>query len=163
MPRKSSADLHVVRLPGRGRPEPPAKLAAAEQTAWRSIVDAMPDGWADGAAQLVLRRIVAQIAVAERHEERLRRIAESGADLEVELAIAKAHRDTTKSIAAAMGVLRATPRSRMEDRNGARAARDHFARSPRGRRPWDIDAAASNVTERGLRLDEAEDNDAAPA
>jgi hypothetical protein len=107
----------VVRLPGRGRPEPPATLAQAEQSAWRAIVDSSPDRWLDPAAQLVLRRIVAEIAIAERHEERLRRIGESGDDLEAELEIAHAHRQTTKSILDALTVLRATPRSRMAARN----------------------------------------------
>jgi hypothetical protein len=143
MPRRSSKDLDVVRLPGRGRPEPPSRLTQAEQRAWRAIVDASPDGFIDGAGQLILKRVVGQIAIAERHEERLKRIAETGGDLEAELEVAAAHRDTTKSIIAGLIALRATPRSRMESRN----ARDAFARAPSGRRPWDIEAQATEAGE----------------
>jgi hypothetical protein len=143
MPRRSSEDLNIFRLPGKGRPEPPSKLTQAESRAWRAIVDSSPDRWLDPAGQLILRRVVAEIAVAERHEERLRRIAEAGGDLEAELEVARAHRDTTKSIVAGLTSLRATPRSRMESRN----ARDAFARAPSGRRPWDIEAQATEVGE----------------
>ena len=149
MPRRSSEDLNIVRLPGKGRPEPPSKLTQAESRAWRAIVDSSPDRWLDPAGQLILRRVVAEIAVAERHEERLRRIAETGGDLEAELEVSRAHRDTTKSIVAGLTSLRATPRSRMESRN----ARDAFARAPSGRRPWDIEAQATEA-------DEADNGDA---
>jgi hypothetical protein len=125
----------LVLLPGRGRPEPPSKLTQAEQKAWRAIVDASPDGFLDGAAQLLLRQVVAEIAVADRHAERLRRMAVSrhGVALEDELAIGRAHRDVVKSIIAGMTALRATPRSRVRPRDAARA----FHRSPSGPRPWD--------------------------
>jgi hypothetical protein len=142
MPRRSSEDVNVVRLPGRGRPEPPAKLTQAESRAWRTIVDSSPDGFIDGAGQLLLKRIVAQIAVAERHEERLRRIAEAGGDLEDELEVSRAHCDVAKSIIVGLTALRATPRARMESRN----ARDAYARAPSGRRPWDIEARATETS-----------------
>src|SRR5215831_19196800 len=62
MPRKSKADhLKVVSL-GRPRPEPPSSLDAAEARSWRAIVDAAPSGFLDGAAQLILRQVVAQVA-----------------------------------------------------------------------------------------------------
>jgi len=49
MPRKSSADLNTVRLPGKGRPEPPGHLDGAELRIWRQIVDVSPGGFIDGA------------------------------------------------------------------------------------------------------------------
>jgi hypothetical protein len=96
-----------------------------------------------------LRRVVAEVVVAERVEQRLRAIAASGDEgaLEAELALARAHRDTTKSIIAGMTCLRATPRARVE----LRAARSAFARAPSGPRPWDIEAQATES--------EAEDGD----
>jgi hypothetical protein len=141
MPRRSANDSNIVRLPGRSRPAPPAKLTQAEQRAWRAIVDASPDRFIDGAGQLILRRVVAQIALAERHEQRLANIARAGGDLNDELAVAKAHRETAKSIIAGMAALRATPRSRVR----SRAAGNAFAAAPRGRRPWDLDVTAEAV------------------
>jgi hypothetical protein len=110
-------------------------MTQAEQKSWRAIVDASPDGFLDGAAQLLLRQVVAEIAVADRHAERLRRMAASrqGVALEDELAIGRAHRDVVKSIIAGMTALRATPRSRVRPRDAAR----QFDRSPSGPRPWD--------------------------
>ena len=137
MPRRSSADLHIVRLPGKGRPEPPEQLDAAEQRAWRAIVDASPDGFLDGAGQLVLKRVCAQVAVVERLERRLRKMTEAGVDdIEAEIAIGRAHGERMKSVIQGMTALRATPRSRLTSRTSART----FARSPSGRRPWDIRA-----------------------
>jgi hypothetical protein len=143
MPRKPPPDLNVVRLPGRGRPEPPTKLTQTESRAWRDIVDASPDGFIDGAGQLILRRVVAQIATAERHEQRLRQIAEAGGPLEAELEVARAHRDTTKSIVAGLASLRATPKARIRPRDAQRI----FDRSPSGRRPWDIETEAIETGE----------------
>jgi hypothetical protein len=75
MPRKSKADhLKVVSLRG-PRPEPPSSLDAAVARSWWAVVDAAPDGFLDGAAQLILRQVVAQVAVADRHAERLRALA----------------------------------------------------------------------------------------
>jgi hypothetical protein len=151
MPRRSSADLQVVRLPGQGRPEPPATLTGVERSAWLAVVDASPERWLDPAGQLVLRRIVAEIAIAERCEERLRCLIEAGGDLEVELEIARAHRETTKAIIGGLTALRATPRSKMTSRR----ARDVYARSPSGRRPWDIEAKATTAAQAD-EADEAE-------
>ena len=48
MPRKAAAELAVVpRVPGRGRPEPPADLDVLEQRVWREVVDALPGNWLD--------------------------------------------------------------------------------------------------------------------
>lgn len=139
MPRKSQADLNAVRLPDRGRPEPPAQLDAAEAKAWRSIVDASPDGFLDGAAQLILRQVVAQVAVADRHAERLRALASQPEDhVEAEIAIARAHREATASIVKGMTSLRATPRSRDRPRDAGRL----FDREPPAGqvRPWEVRA-----------------------
>ena len=76
MPRRSAADLSIVPLvPGKGRPEPPKALDQIEARAWNDVVDALPDRWLDPAGQLVLRRTVTQVAIAERLEDRLRRLA----------------------------------------------------------------------------------------
>ena len=76
MPRRSAADLSIVPLvPGKGRPEPPKALDQAEARAWNDVVDALPDRFLDLAGQLVLRRTVTQVAIAERLEDRLRRLA----------------------------------------------------------------------------------------
>src|SRR5262249_36872722 len=73
--RKSAASLSVVPvLPGRGRPEPPADLDVLEQRIWREVVDALPSRWLDSAGQVILRRLVAQAAVSERQELRLRQL-----------------------------------------------------------------------------------------
>src|SRR5215831_874613 len=75
MPRKAAAELAVVPLvPGRGRPEPPPDLDPLEQGVWRDVVAALPGHWIDPAGQVVLRRLVAQAAVAERQEMRLRQL-----------------------------------------------------------------------------------------
>ena len=77
MPRKSVASLSVVpRVPGRGRPEPPADLDVLESRIWREVVDALPQHWLDTAGQLILRRLAAQAAVSERQEARLRLLAQ---------------------------------------------------------------------------------------
>ena len=128
--------MDIVPLPGRRRPDPPGHLDAVEQRAWRAIVDASPDQWIDGAGQQILRRVVSQLSVCERIETRLRRLGQSDAELELELALAKAHREAMKASIYGMTALRATPRSRMASRN----ARTAFEASPRGRRPWEIRA-----------------------
>jgi hypothetical protein len=50
-------------------------MSEAEQRLWRSLVDASPAGFLNAGAQQILRRLIALIGVAERHEARLRRIA----------------------------------------------------------------------------------------
>jgi hypothetical protein len=138
MPRRSAADISIVpMLPGKGRPEPPAELDQAEARAWRDVIDALPGQWVDAASQLVLRRVAAQIAVAERLEDRLRRLGEMPTDpeaLEAEKAVAAMHRETAKAIIHGLTALRATPRSRMAAREG----RSRFERGAPSFRPWDI-------------------------
>jgi hypothetical protein len=128
-------------VPGRGRPEPPKALDQTEARAWNDIVDAMPGQWVDLAAQLVLRRLVCQIAIAERLEARLRKLAVMAKDaddvmefLEIEHALASTHRETAKSVIHGMTALRATPRSRMAAREG----RSRFDRGAGSFRPWEI-------------------------
>jgi hypothetical protein len=138
MPRRSAADISVVSLvPGKGRPEPPKELDQVEARAWNDVIDALPGQWIDPAGQLVLRRVAAQIAVAERLEGRLRRLGEAADDpdaLEAEKLLAGMHRETTKAIVNALAALRATPRARMAAREG----RSRFERLAVASRPWDI-------------------------
>ena len=83
MPRRSDADLSIVpMLPGKGRPEPPKALDQIEARAWNDVIDALPGHWIDAAAQIVLRRVAAQVAIAERVEARLRDLALMGDDPE---------------------------------------------------------------------------------
>src|SRR5262245_5365453 len=80
--RKSAASLVVVPLvPGQGRPEPPADLDNLEQRVWREVVAALPAHWIDPAGQLILRRLVAQAAISERHEARLRQLRAEDRDV----------------------------------------------------------------------------------
>ena len=138
MPRRTDADLSIVpMLPGRGRPEPPKALDQAEARAWNDVVDALPDRFLDPAGQLVLRRVVTQVAIAERLEDRLRRLALMDDDPEAlgaEASIAAMHRETAKAVIAGLTVLRATPRSRM----AARESRSRFERGAGTLRPWEI-------------------------
>ena len=67
-------------VPGGGRPPPPAGLDRLERRIWRDVVDALPAHWLDPAGQLVLRRLVAQAAIAERREARLRQLRAEGQD-----------------------------------------------------------------------------------
>ena len=138
MPRRSDADLSIVPLlPGRGRPEPPKALDQIEARAWNDVVDALPDRFLDPAGQLVLRRTVTQVAIAERLEERLRRLADMGDDPEapaVEAQLAAMHRETAKAVIHGLTALRATPRSRM----AARESRSRFERGAAALRPWEI-------------------------
>ena len=138
MPRRSDADLSIVPLlPGRGRPEPPKALDQIEARAWNDVVDALPDRFLDPAGQLVLRRTVTQVAIAERLEERLRRLADMGDDPEALAAEAQAaamHRETAKAVIHGLTTLRATPRSRM----AARESRSRFERGAGALRPWEI-------------------------
>ena len=153
MPRRSDADLSIVpMLPGRGRPQPPKALDQVEARAWNDVIDALPGHWVDLAGQIVLRRVAAQVAIAERLEARLRKLAmmaedpeafESPADvaefIETEGALAAMHRETAKSVIYGLSALRATPRSRM-------AAREGQSKFTRGAafRPWEIVAKRSD-------------------
>jgi hypothetical protein len=137
MPRRSNADISLVPMvPGRGRPEPPKALDMVEARAWNDVIDALPGHWIDAAAQIVLRRVAAQIAIAERVEARLRDLAMMGDDpeaLAAEQALAGMHRETAKSVIHGLTALRATPRSRMAPREG----RSKFERGA-AFRPWEI-------------------------
>jgi hypothetical protein len=144
MPRRSAADLSIVPLvPGKGHPEPPKALDQIEARAWNNVIDALPDCWLDPAGQLVLRRTVTQVAIAERLEERLRRLALMDDDpetLEAEKAVAAMHRETAKAVLLGLTALRATPRSRMAPREG----RNRFERGAEALRPWNIVAKKSD-------------------
>jgi hypothetical protein len=144
MPRRSAADLSLVpMLPGKGRPAPPKALDQVEARAWNDVIDALPGQWVDAAGQLVLRRVAAQVAIAERVEARLRDLALKDDDpeaLEAEQMLAAMHRETAKSIAHGLTALRATPRSRMAPREG----RSKFERGASPFRPWEIVARKSD-------------------
>jgi hypothetical protein len=144
MPRRSDADLSIVpMLPGKGRPTPPKELDQIEARAWNDVIDALPGQWVDAAAQMVLRRLVCQIAIAERVEARLRDLAIMGDDseaLEAEQMLARMHRETAKSVVHGLTALRATPRSRMAAREG----RSRFGRGSGAFRPWEIVAKKSD-------------------
>ena len=144
MPRRSAADLSIVpMLPGKGRPEPPKALDQIEARAWNDVIDGLPDRLIDPAGQLVLRRTVTQIAIAERLEDRLRRLALLDDDpkaLEAEKAVAAMHRETAKAVILGLTALRATPRSRMAAREG----RSRFERGAGALRPWNIVAKKSD-------------------
>ena len=136
--RKSEFALQVVPLvPGRsGRPPPPSELDAIEARIWRAVIDALPAFWIDGAGELVLRRLCAQGAIAERREARLRALRaqeREGREEADELAVA--HGVTAKLVSYLLGQLRATPRSRIV----ARAAGPEIASTPK-LRPWEIRA-----------------------
>jgi hypothetical protein len=144
MPRRSDADLSIVpMLPGKGRPAPPKELDQIEARVWNDVIDALPSQWLDAASQLVLRRLVCQIAIAERLEDRLRRLvllADDPDALEAEQLLARAHRETAKSVVHGLTALRATPRSRMAAREG----RSRFERGAGAFRPWEIVAKKSD-------------------
>jgi hypothetical protein len=85
----------------------------------------------------VLRRAVAQVAICERHEARLRALREQDRDRgEDAEALATAHGITAKIAAYLLGQLRATPRSRI----ASCEAGPRVASAPRPNRPWNIRA-----------------------
>jgi hypothetical protein len=135
MPRKSAASLAVVpRVPGRGRPEPPADLDLIEQRIWREVVDALPGHWLDSAGQLVLRRLAAHAAVSERQEVRLRQLRAQDQDWSEDAdALVAIHGVTAKTVAYLLTQLRATPRSQLR----SRAAGSLMEQVPQ-LRPWEI-------------------------
>ena len=137
MPRKPATALAVVpRVPGRGRPEPPAGLDALEQRVWREVVDALPGHWLDTAGQASLRRLVAQAAAAERQELRLRQLRAQEQDGGEEAAtLAAQHGALAKNVAYLLSQLRATPRSQLR----SRAAGSQMEQAPDSR-PWEIRA-----------------------
>jgi hypothetical protein len=137
--RKSQAALSVVPLvPGQGRPEPPRGLDKLERRIWREVVDAMPAHWIDPAGEVVLRRLVAQAAIAERREARLRQLRAQDQDAtEDATQLATEHGIASKIVGYLLSQLRATPRSRMV----SRAAGPQAESAPK-LRPWEIKAPA---------------------
>ena len=136
--RKSAASLSVVPVvPGQGRPKPPASLDSLERRIWRDVIDALPAHWLDLAGQLILRRLVAQAAISERREARLRQLRareeDGGEDAD---ALAALHGVSSKTVAYLLGQLRATPRSRIV----SRAAGPQLEQAPKSR-PWEIRAS----------------------
>ena len=132
--RKSGVSLAVTpaALPGE-RPTPPAELDATEDRIWKAIVGALPSTWLDAAAQQVLVRAVAQAAVCEHQEARLRALrAQHHPDVDAIGALAAQHAAAGKSLSHLLGVLRATPRARMIPRGASR----QLAQVPRVR-PWE--------------------------
>jgi hypothetical protein len=133
MARKSMSDLVVVPLPGGGRPPPPADLDAVEQSIWKAVVDASPAYAIDPAAQLILKRLVAQAALCEQREAHLRTLRAERPDNDEELtALATAHGNGAKVVTFLLTSLRSTPRSRV--RLGA--AETQASRVP-VTRPWE--------------------------
>jgi hypothetical protein len=137
--RKSSASLSVVPVvPGQGRPKPPTGLDSLEKRIWRNVVDALPAHWLDPAGQIILRRLVAQAAIAERGEARLRQLrADNKDDGEAATELAALHGVSAKTVAYLLTQLRATPRSRVV----SRAAGPQLEQAPKSR-PWEIKARA---------------------
>jgi hypothetical protein len=142
--RKSAASLVVVPLvPGQGRPEPPAELDALERRVWREVIAALPPHWVDPAGQIVLRRLVAQVAVSERWELQLRQLRAQNRDAGDDTSkLANQHGAVAKTIAHLLSQLRATPRSRMV----SRAAGPQIAKTS-SRRPWEIRSGGQAQTE----------------
>jgi len=66
------APVRIFRLcpccPARAAPHRQRRSIQVEARAWNDVVDALPSQWIDAAAQMVLRRLVCQIAIAERLE-----------------------------------------------------------------------------------------------
>jgi hypothetical protein len=117
--RKSAAAAEITpMMPGSGRPEPPAVLDQIEARIWRDVVDALPAHWLDLAGQLILRRLVCQAAIAERKEQRIRRLLrdDSVAAGEAIDELAAAHAAVAKTVSYLLTQLRATPRSRLVPR-----------------------------------------------
>jgi hypothetical protein len=133
-PRTGAVELTPL-LPAAGRPEPPSDLDPTEAQIWVDVVDSLPSHWIDTAGQLLLRGIVAQMAIARRLEARLRR-SQAGANDDAEAdGLATAHAQVMKVVARLLTDLRATPRSRMP----SRAAGVDFTRST-SERPWEYRA-----------------------
>src|SRR5262245_2442059 len=135
--RKSAASLSVVPvIPGAGRSDPPSHLDSTESQIWRAVVGALPDHWIDAAGEQILLRLVAQAAIAQRHEGRLRelRALRSPDDAEI-TALSATHGVAAKVVTHLLACLRATPRSRVV----SRAAGPKMSEVPRSK-PWDTRA-----------------------
>jgi hypothetical protein len=125
----------VTALPS--RPEPPPELDCAEQRIWQQIVGALPATWLDTAAQELLVRAVAQLAVCEHLEAQLRSArAAPNPDAEAMAALAAQHVVIARSVTNLLGALRAHPRSRIRPVSAARQA----GAMPKVR-PWQADDA----------------------
>ena len=135
--RKSEASLTVVPLlPGQGRPPAPRDLDRRERRVWRAVVGALPAHWLDPAGQQVLRRLVAQAVICERREVRLRELRAQGQDGSEEAdALAALHSASAKTLGQLLGLLRATPRSRVVSRDAGPKVEE----APKSR-PWEIQA-----------------------
>ena len=134
--RRSPAALAVVPVlvPGAGRPEPPPDLDPLEQKAWREVIAALPPHWVDPAGQLILKRLAAQVAIAERLEVRLRQLRAEDQDSGKEAGtLAVEHDLAAKAVANLLTQLRATPRSRTVPR----AAGPRIEQTSQWR-PWEI-------------------------
>jgi hypothetical protein len=143
MPRRSAASRATapVPVPGQGRPPPPSHLDTWECAIWIEVVAALPPYWIDGAAQLVLRRLVAEAAIAERYEARLRRLRGDGLDTSEDAeALAIRHAAVAKAVTYLLTALRGTPRSR----DVARDAGSEIKKVP-SFRPWELEADGENV------------------
>jgi hypothetical protein len=99
------------------------------------VIDALPSQWIDAAAQMILRRLVCQIAIAERLEVcvswprwrmALKRLKPNSRWL-----ACIGRREDGRAWADGLG---ATPRSRMAAREG----RSRFEQGPGAFRPWEI-------------------------
>ena len=133
----SGAELVLPQLPGSGRPEPPEELDLLERRIWREVIAALPPFWVDPAGQLILRRLVAQAAIAERREARLRQWRAGDEDLgEDAAALAHEHGVSCKTVAYLLTQLRATPQSRAASRDAGSKVEE----VPKAFRPWDIRA-----------------------
>jgi hypothetical protein len=145
MPRRSAAELAVppVPIPGQGRPEPPEHLDDLERTIWQEVVAALPPFWVDGAGQLVLRRLVAQAAIAERVEEWLRKLRRHNQDADEDAeALAVRHAATAKTVTYLLTAMRATPRSRVLTRD----AGPEIEKVP-AFRPWELEADGATLAQ----------------
>jgi hypothetical protein len=113
-------------------------LDSLEKQIWQDVVDALPGHWLDLAGQLILRRLVAQAAISERREARLRLMRaqeeDGGKDAD---ALAALHGVSAKTVAYLLSQLRATPRSRIV----SRAAGPQVEQAPKSR-PWEVKASA---------------------
>jgi hypothetical protein len=137
MSRKSAAELSVIPNQGAGRPPPPPDLDAIEAHAWRAVVDASPAFTIDLAAQVILRRLCALVALLTKHEARLRQLRQERPDNDEELvALAAAHGNGAKTVTFLLTSLRATPRSKTR----LRVADARAAKVPTDR-PWEDGAA----------------------
>jgi hypothetical protein len=139
MPRHSAAELTAPpapQIPGQGRPEPPQHLDDLERAIWVEVVDALPPYWIDGSGQLVLRRLVAQAAIAERCEARLRSLRARAQDATEDAeGLAIRHAATSKTVTYLLTALRGTPRSR----DNARVAGPEVDKVP-SFKPWETSA-----------------------